>query len=80
MNKVRFVLETLLRLEQVRNSSFYLKLLEEVTRQERVKVYQACMSNPNLAKHATKVQKTFFDGAKGGFEDNLGGNGAMSRR
>jgi hypothetical protein len=45
-----------------------------------IKVYQACMSNPNLAKHATKVQKTFIDGAKGGFEDNLGGNGAMSIR
>jgi hypothetical protein len=37
MNKVRFVLETLLRLEQVRNSSFYSKLLEEVTSQARTR-------------------------------------------
>lgn len=80
MNKVMFVTETLLRLTKVRNSNFYSKLLEELTRQERVMVYQACMSNPKLAKHAMKVQKTFFNGAKGGFEENLGGNGAMSRR
>jgi hypothetical protein len=77
MDKVQIVLGGLSTLTKVQSKSFYVKLLDKLNKRERIAVYQACMNSSILAKHASKVQGTYFEGSKGGFEQNLGGNGAM---
>jgi hypothetical protein len=80
MNKIETVLNILTNLNHCQNNAFYSNVLDMLNRQERVLIFQTCMCNPRLVKHASKVQNTFFKGAKGGFEANMGGNGAMDRK
>lgn len=59
---------------------FYRELLKGLTAKQKKKLFQISMEDKELACHAMKIQSTYFDGAKGGFHENIGGNGAMDRR
>lgn len=80
MDEVQEVLNQLSKLKTAQGNNYYLKLVNRLNKQERISVFHTCMESNSLAKHAFKIQGTFFEGAKGGFEENIGGNGSMSRK
>ncbi|MEZ9835366.1 hypothetical protein AB4341_17750 [Vibrio breoganii] len=57
--------------------SAYKQLVGGLSNDLRIQAYKICMQDSSLAHHATGIQRTYFKGMSGGFEENIGGNGAM---
>jgi hypothetical protein len=61
-----------------KSTKYYCNLLKSFTKEEKIELYHICMEDKTLAQYAMRIQSTFFEGAKGGFEENIGGNGSMN--